>query len=89
MVTEHLARSLEISCLTGFELDEVTISKSPEFEEMYPGRTLPGFRWLRVTAVQPADADFRLTSDLRLEVSDAALALLRKAQIVHAEAQRA
>ena len=89
LVTERLAKPLESSGLTGFQLDDVETSKSPEFKEMYPDRQLPNFRWLKVTAVQPKEADFRLTHDHRLEVSDAALALLRTVQIDHADLEKA
>ncbi len=88
LVTDRLAKSLTGSGLTGFELDDVEVSKSPEFEEMYPDRQLPEFRWLKVKAVQPEDADFRLTLDHRLEVSEPALAVLRKANLEHAEVER-
>jgi hypothetical protein len=88
LVTSRIGRLLKNSALSGFELDDVEISKSPEFEEMYPKRELPEFRWLKVTALQPDEADFRLTQDFLLEVSDAALALLRKGQLDHAELER-
>ena len=89
LVTERLAKLLESSRLTGFQLDDVETSESPEFKEMYPDRQLPDFRWLRVTAVQPKQDDFRLTHDHRLEVSDAALALLRSLQFDHADLEKA
>ena len=56
---------------------------------MYPDRQLPNFRWLRVTAVQPKQDDFRLTHDHRLEVSDTALAVLRSLQLDHADLEKA
>lgn len=89
LVTERLAKLLESSCLTGFQLDDVETSESPEFKEMYPDRQLPHFRWLKITAVQPKQDDFRLTHDHRLEVSDAALALLRSLQFDHADQEKA
>jgi len=55
---------------------------------MYPNREMPQFRWLRVTATRPSDADFRLTQDYRLEVSDAALALLRQGVLDHAVVEK-
>jgi len=73
---------------TGFEVDDVEVSKSPEFDEMYPDRPLPEFRWLKVKAAQPEDADFRLTREHRLEVSDTALAVLGESNLEHAELER-
>ena len=89
LVTEGVANVLEGSALSGFELDDVEISKSPEFDEMYPGRQLPRFRWLKITATQPNEADFRIAQEARLELSDAALALLRGARIDQASIERA
>lgn len=88
LVTEGVAKILKESGLSGFELDDVEISKSPEFDEMYPGRQLPRFRWLKITATQPKEADFRLTQDDHLELSDAALALLRNVRIDQASVER-
>lgn len=89
LVTEGIAKVLEGSGLSGFELGDVETSKSPELDEMYPGRQLPGFRWLKIIDTQPNETDFRLTQDHRLELSDAALALLRNARINHADVERA
>lgn len=89
IVTERLAKLLETSGLTGFQLGDVETSRSPEFKEMYPDRQLPGFRWLKVTAALPKEADFRLTHDHQLQVSDATLALLRSLQIDHADLEKA
>ncbi len=89
VVTERLAKLLESSGLTGFQLDQVETCRSPEFTEMYPDRQLPDFRWLKVTAVQPEEADFRLADDHRLEVSDAALAVLRSVRMDHADLEKA
>lgn len=88
LVTETVAKMLEGSGLSGFELGDVETSKSPEFDEMYPGRQLPRFRWLKITATQPNETDFRLTQDNRLELSDAAMALLRNSCIDHANVGR-
>jgi hypothetical protein len=89
LVTERVAKMLDGSGLSGFELDDVETSKSPEFDEMYPGRQLPRFRWLKITTTEPNETDFRLTQDARLELSDAALALLRHARLDQANIERA
>ena len=89
LVTEGIAKRLESSGLSGFELDDVETSKSPEFDDMYPERQLPKFRWLKITAAEPDAADFRLARDHHLEVNEAALALLHDARIDHADVERA
>jgi hypothetical protein len=83
LVSSDLAKALEEERLVGFSLGEVQVSVSPEFQELYPGCVLPEFRWLKITG-ENRDADFRLTSDFRLEVSSKALKVLRKFRIAHA-----
>ncbi|WP_143195322.1 hypothetical protein [Archangium sp. Cb G35] len=83
LVSSLLAKALEEAGLTGFNLDDVEVSTSPEFQELYPGRTLPEFRWLKITG-EDRDADFRLTPDFRLEVSSRTLEVLRKFKMAHA-----
>ncbi|HEX8434380.1 hypothetical protein [Archangium sp.] len=84
LVSSALAKALEEARLVGFSLDEVEVSTSLEFQELYPGRTLPEFRWLKITG-KNREADFRLTQDFRLEVSSRALEVLKKFNIAHAE----
>lgn len=88
LVTSALAKVLEEARLVGFSLDDVEVSTSPEFQELYPGRTLPEFRWLKVTG-KDRKADFWLTPDFRLEVSSRALESLKKFKIAHAEIEAA
>jgi hypothetical protein len=83
IVTERLADALSKSMLTGWDLGPVEVSRSAEFDELYPDRELPRFFWLRVRG--GSDADFSLTPDQRLEISDSALALLRRFRIEHAD----
>jgi hypothetical protein len=83
LVSSPLAAALEEARLVGFSLDEAEVSVSPDFEELYPGRVLPGFWWLKITG-EERHADFRLTSDFRLEVSSRALKVLRKFNIDNA-----
>jgi hypothetical protein len=87
LVSSHLAKALKEAGLVGFSLDEVEVSVSPGFQELFSGRPLPEFRWLKITG-ESRDADFRLTSDFRLEVSTRALEVLRKFKLAHAEISR-
>ncbi len=88
LVSSALAKALEEAGLVGFSMDDVEVSTSPEFQELYPGRTLPEFRWLKITG-KDRDADFCLTPNFRLEVSSRALEVLRKFKIAHAEIEAA
>ncbi|HYO64886.1 MAG TPA: hypothetical protein VEU33_02285 [Archangium sp.] len=83
LVSSALAKALEEARLVGFSLDDVEVSVSPEFQELYPGRALPEFRWLKITG-KDRDADFWLTPDFRLEVSSRTLTVLSKFQLAHA-----
>lgn len=83
-VTTSLAKGLKLADLTGFALTAAEVSASEEFEEMQSETQLPVLQWLQITAVSPEEADFRLTSDHRLEVTERALALLRTFRIEHA-----
>jgi hypothetical protein len=84
LVTSSLAKALEAEGLTGFSLDEVEVSVSLEFQDMYPRRVLPEFRWLKITG-NDRGADFCLTPGYRLEVSSRALEVLRRFNIAHTE----
>lgn len=83
IVTVSLAESITSATLTGVALDDVETSVSSEFEEMYPGRLLPKFRWLKVVGGSPDD-DFMLDPECRLEVSDRCLGVLRRLRMDHA-----
>lgn len=84
IVTEDNAERLDRLGATGYTLREVEVSKSDEFEELYPGRELPPFRWLDVHGA-PGRDDFGLESDARLVVSTAALEALRRGGLEHCE----
>jgi hypothetical protein len=88
LVSSALAAALEEAGLTGFSLDAVEVSTSPEFQELSRPRPLPEFRWLKVTGVHH-HADFRLTPDFRLEVSSRALDVLKNFSIAHAAVEAA
>ncbi|MBM3484740.1 MAG: hypothetical protein FJX66_15790 [Alphaproteobacteria bacterium] len=84
VVTERLGVALISACLAGFELDDVDVVVSDEFIEMYPGRSLPTFKWLKVTGQAGVD-DFGLSHEHTLVVSDAALQQLRQHTLSHCD----
>jgi hypothetical protein len=83
VVTDHLAKALERSDLRGIRFSPVATSTSEEFQEIYPGRQLPDFRWMQVRG-RAGEDDFGIASDLVLVVSERALELLRRFGIEHA-----
>ena len=84
VVSERLARELQQSSLAGFVLDDVKVTTSPEFDELHPELRLPKFRWLRITGIAGRD-DFGLGKDHRLVASEAAMGVLSRFKIEHAD----
>lgn len=72
LVTPDLAESLFAAGVTGFELAEVEIEVSDQFNEMYPDCVLPPFKWLRVLGKAGED-DMYITSENRLAGSQKVL----------------
>ena len=83
IATERLAAEIGRAKLTGVSFDQVETSKSDQFDALYPGRELPKFVWLKVEGT-PGRDDFGVTPDLRLVVSEKALAMLVDVGISHA-----
>jgi hypothetical protein len=84
VVTERIAAELERAGLTGFVLAEVLITTSEVFRELYPGRQLPPFRWLKIVG-GPSD-DLARDHLGVLAVSRRALELLERLKaIAHAD----
>jgi hypothetical protein len=48
IITKGGMRQLRKANLTGARFDEVEVTKSYEFEELYPDQELPDFVWLKV-----------------------------------------
>jgi putative NADH-flavin reductase len=77
VVTERLAKELERSSLSGFQLAEVEVSAGDTWKQLHEARALPQCRWLKVTGRAGA-ADFGLTELAHLVASARALELLRR-----------
>lgn len=84
IVSELLAEEIKSARLVGYSFDDVEVSKSEQFEELYPGKKLPKFYWLKVTGVSRKD-DFGISEDYRLVVSNEALKVLKKGKLVEAD----
>lgn len=84
IVTHRLAERLAAGGLTGFRRAPVEVTRSEQFECLYPGRELPAFEWFQVIGAAGLD-DFGLTADHRLVVSERALGALKAGQLRHCE----
>lgn len=86
VVTGELADALRTSSLTGFELDEVVVTKDAQFDMFPTPRPFPE-RWERLIPVGTRERgdDFVLEDRVDLLVSDAALAVLRRFHVVEAD----
>lgn len=84
IVTRPLANEIRQTRPTGVELANVEISKSPQFEELFPGKSLPEFRWLKVFGT-PGKDDFGISGDYRLVVSERILNLLKRFGLSHCD----
>lgn len=76
IVTHSLKKSLEIASASGITFGNVQVSKSIEFEELYPDIEIPDFVWMKVSG-SPGVDDFGLNSNHRLIVSEKALVMLK------------
>lgn len=78
IVTDPLKKALEDEGFTGCEFDEVEISASEQFADLYPERVeaLPKFHWLKLTGKAGND-DLGMSSDHVLVVSERVLETLK------------
>lgn len=86
LVTGELADALRASSLTGFELDEVVVTKEAQFDMFPSPRPFPE-HWERLIPVgdRETDDDFVLEDRVDLLVSDAALAELQRFHVAEAD----
>lgn len=86
LVSERLASIFIGAGLTGFDLDEVRVSPSPEYASSTPFAELPRWRWLRVVGEAGQD-DFGISGDHLLVVSKRARALLDEGALAGADVE--
>lgn len=84
IVTEQLRNGIESEQLTGISFDNVLISKSETFLELYPNKDLPNFFWIKIHGESNKD-DFFITEKNILAVSERAYLLLKKYNINQAD----
>lgn len=83
-ITERFKNQLSESNFTGFEIDSLKISKSEIFNEIFPGRNLPNFYWLKINGKCGYD-DLGIAKDHRLVISEKVKKILDKLSIKEAE----
>lgn len=84
IVTEKLRKGLEREKLTGISFDEVIVSKSETFLELYPNKELPSFFWAKINGESNRD-DFFITEKNGLAISERAYSLLKNYNIDQAD----
>lgn len=77
IVSERLAREIDGAKLTGIKFDEVEVTTSDQFKELYPNRQIPKFVWLKIEGQAERD-DFGMAPGLRLVVSERANEVLKR-----------
>ena len=84
IITENAKNRLQEAGFSGAAYDEVQITTSYEFKQLYPRRTLPAFAWMKIEGAAGHD-DFGIAMDRRLVISERAIDVLRQLGIPNAE----
>jgi len=80
LTSKKLAETLQATGLSGAQFASALVTASPILLELHPDARVGEYRWLKVTGALKAD-DFSLDKYSRLVVSDAALTVLRQANM--------
>ena len=83
IMTEPLKKEIEKEKLTGGIFDNLLVTKSENFIEMYPDKELPQFYWAKIQR-SAITGDFSLAADYRLVISEKAYGILSKFNISNA-----
>ncbi len=81
LITSKLYEELQKYEVTGYELKDVEIEKSDEFNTLFPNFVLPVFKWINISGKK--GADFAINEKHKLRVSSKALKLLKKHSLLH------
>lgn len=84
IVSERLAERLKKSDFSGFDFDEVEVTKSSEFDEVSTIKHLTKFYWLKVEG-KPFLSDIAISEDQRLLVSEDLLTLMKSFHLNYAD----
>ena len=87
IVTENLRQIIEKATATGCTFDNVEITKSEQFLQLFPGVELPVFYWLQITGTAGID-DIGFSDDYRIVVSDRVFQKMKSgAQLTHCDVE--
>lgn len=84
IVTDCLRKDLENNKFTGISFNDVTVSKSETFLDIYPNRELPKFYWLKISGESFKD-DFFITEENILAISEKVNLVLQKHNVNNAD----
>ncbi|MFC3960205.1 hypothetical protein [Halovivax cerinus] len=84
IITDSVKNHLDGSELSGWEINDVQVTTSVQFQELHPDRDLPTFHWLKITG-EPGEDDFGIAENNRLVISESALSVLQEVTIDNAE----
>jgi len=87
LVTSRLGEAIVEHGLSGCRLGPVDVSRSEQFEELYPDQELPSFRRLVISG-HAGQNDFGLASDYRLVISERAMSVLRAGVISNCDIEK-
>jgi len=77
IVTRQVKKAIQNAHMTGFEIDEVEISVSDEFTQMYGDKELPSWCWLKPIGA-PGEDDIAITEKAELIISERTLEIFRQ-----------
>ena len=83
IISERLKKAIKKNNLTGINFDNVIITKSREFIDLYPDKILPNFQWAKISGKMYFD-DFIIGKDYRLIISDRAFQILNSFNLKNA-----
>jgi hypothetical protein len=81
IVTENLRQLIESANPSGCRFDRVRVSRSEEFEELYPDQQLPAFSWLIVDGTARRDDFGTSPTGGALIVSERMLQVMKRARL--------
>jgi hypothetical protein len=83
IMTKRLKNKIENRHLSGIKFDDVYVTTSQLFNDLYPEKIIPKFYWARIKGVPFID-DFAITSDSKLLISERPFLVLKSCNINHA-----
>jgi len=84
ITTKRLAEQLQNMRVTGVEFDDVEITTSEQFGELFQDTKLPPFVWLKIKG-KPGKDDFGLSKEHQLVVSEQVQKMLKQLNLNHCD----